>query len=165
MSTSIYIPMTAEQNEVALQWIADIIWGDGRRLATAQALMIVRDGRLVAGFAYHNWDEASAVIEISGASVGPWCSRSTLYDIYQYAFNYLGCQMVVQRNRAEDGRLNRILERYGFEGQLVKRLLGRDKDCMLYTLTREAWMENGYHDEQHRKYEDDKKRAIGPKPN
>lgn len=138
-------------NDALAQWCAERIWpGQGRRLSGYRCMGVYDGQELVAVVVYHNWDRHSGVIEISGASTTPrWLTRKVLTEMYEAPFARLGCQMVVQRNSAENHRLNSILERLGFTGHCIPRLRGRDEDEIIYTLTREAWEGNGYHGQRH----------------
>jgi hypothetical protein len=92
---------------------------------------------LIAGLVYHNWDPEAGTIEISGAALPGhfWLTRPTLARMYQYPFLQCNCQMVVQRTPADNERLLYILARYGYSFVTVPRLLGRDRDCVVCTLT------------------------------
>jgi hypothetical protein len=96
--------------------------------------------QLLAGIVYGNWDPKAGVIEIAAAAVSPrWLTRRTLAVMYDYPFGQLDCQMVVQRTPADNQRLLRQLAAGGYNFILVPRLLGRDRDCVVCTLTKEAY--------------------------
>lgn len=115
--------------------------------ASAKAIGIVDgEGKLIAGVVYHNYDPPSQTIEISGAALPGrfWISRETLKRSYQYPFHTCGCQMVVQRNDAEDTRLLRQLADLNYMFIRVPRALGRDRDGVLCLLTYEDWAANRF---------------------
>lgn len=113
---------------------------------TSKAIGVIESGRLIAGIVYHNWDPEAKVIEISGAALPHhyWLSRETIRRMYQYPFLQIGCQMVVQRNDAENERLLYMLARYGYSLIKIPRMLGRDKDGVLACLTYEDWRDNKF---------------------
>jgi RimJ/RimL family protein N-acetyltransferase len=108
--------------------------------------VIDQDGKLIAGIVYHNYDPDAGIIEISGAALPGkvWLTRETIKRMYQYPFLQLRCQMVVQRNSADDERLLFMLSRYGYAFVPVPRMWGRDKDGVLCLLTSEAWADNKF---------------------
>lgn len=101
---------------------------------------------LIAGIVYHNFDPEAGIIEISGAALPHkyWLTRRTLERMYAYPFLQCGCQMVAQRTPADDVRLLGILAAYGYDLITVPRLFGRNRDGVLCTLTREAWIANRF---------------------
>lgn len=113
---------------------------------TAKAIGVVEGTDLIAGLVYHNYDPGAGIIEISGAALPgrAWLSRETIKRMYQYPFLELGCQMVVQRNAADDERLLGMLAAYDYSFIRIPRMLGRDKDGVLCCLTYEDWCNNRF---------------------
>jgi RimJ/RimL family protein N-acetyltransferase len=102
--------------------------------------VIDNDGRLVAGWAWHEWNPHAGTIEFSGASTTPkWMTREILHELFAYAFDGIGCQMIVTRNSEHNTRLHRQLKRYGFDRIDIPRLFGRDENGVVWTLTAEQW--------------------------
>jgi hypothetical protein len=136
-----------DQDKLVAQFVAMMIphvrdhgFGDNIR-----AIGVVTDrGELIAGFVYHNYDPGAAVIEISGAGLpgSRWCTPLTLAKIYQYPFQQLKCQMIVQRILSTDYRLMRQFEALNYMLVRVPRLFGRDQDGVLGLLTYEDWAAN-----------------------
>ena len=113
----------------------------------AKAIGIMDDGgHLIAGLVYHNYDPKAEVIEISGAALPGkyWLTRDTIRRMYEYPFLQVGCQMVFQRNSARDERLLWMLSRYDYTFIKVPRMLGRDHDGVICTLTYEDWCNNRF---------------------
>ncbi len=107
--------------------------------AVGHAIMSNKD-RLVAGWVWHNWWPEAGTIEFSGASMTPkWMTRRVLHDLFNYAFNEVGCQMVVTQNAADNTRLHRQLKAFGFTRYDVPRLFGRNEDGVYWTLTDDQW--------------------------
>ena len=121
--------------------VALIPHNHGRDFGRVRTIGVLdEDGRLIAGIVYGNWDPGAGVIEIAAAAIHPrWLTRRTIELMYRYAFEGIGCQMVVQRTPADNERLLRQLAVGGYNFYLVPRLFGRDRDCVICTLTKEAW--------------------------
>lgn len=133
-------------DQLVAQFVASLIPHCRRGFGPNVAAMgvIEDDGNLIAGIVWHNFDPDAGTIEISGAALPgkQWLSRETLKRMYRYPFFVCGCQMVVQRTPADNAKLIYTLFRFGYEFELIPRLFGRDRDCMVCRLTREAWEAN-----------------------
>ena len=112
-----------------------------------QAIGVIdNDGKLIAGWVWHGWDPSAETIEFSGASLTPhWMTRDILHGLFSYAFDEVGCQMVLTRNSEGNKRLHRQLARYGFTRWDVPRLFGRGENGVFWTLTDDAWRANNFH--------------------
>lgn len=108
--------------------------------------IIDKDGLLVGGWAWHGWNPHAGTIEFSGAARSPkWMTRAILNELFAYAFNTIGCQMVVTRNSASNTRLHRQLKAYGFTRFDVPRLFGRHEDGVFWSLTDTDWKQSRYY--------------------
>lgn len=126
------------QHEMALDWLEEEI-GERFRSATV-AVVMKENGDLAAAWVWHNWQPDAGVIEFSGASTTPrWMTRAILQNLFAYAFETCGAQMIATRNSATNTRLHRQLKRYGFSRFDIPRLFGRDEDGVVWTLTDDAW--------------------------
>ena len=104
------------------------------------------DGQLVAGWAWHGWNPHAGTIEFSGASITPkWMTREILHKLFSYAFDGIGCQMIVTRNSDTNTRLHKQLKRYGFDRFDIPRLFGRDENGVVWTLTAEQWRAGSFY--------------------
>lgn len=104
------------------------------------------ENNLCGGFYYHDYDPDAGVIEISAAATDKrWLTRRTLYSLFSYPFNELGCQLVATRHSVRDKPLARMFRAYGFKQVIIPRLFGRDEDAIVSTLTVEDWRANKFH--------------------
>ena len=112
-----------------------------------QAIGVIdNDGRLLAGWVWHGWDPSAETMEFSGASLTPhWMTQDILHKLFSYAFDEVGCQMVLTRNSEGNKRLHRQLARYGFTRWDVPRLFGRGENGVFWTLTDNSWRANNFH--------------------
>jgi hypothetical protein len=132
------------QDQIVANFVASLIpairdRGFGPNIAAFGVLE--PDGKLIAGMVYHNWDVDAGVIEMSGAALPgkQWLTRETIRHMYRYPFLGIGCQMVLMRVSDQDQRLLRQLAALNYAFTRIPRLLGRDHDAIICTLTREAW--------------------------
>jgi RimJ/RimL family protein N-acetyltransferase len=112
-----------------------------------QAIGVIdNDGKLLAGWVWHGWDPSAETMEFSGASLTPhWMTQDILHKLFAYAFDEIGCQMVLTRNSEGNKRLHRQLARYGFTRWDVPRLFGRRENGVFWTLTDDDWRANNFH--------------------
>ena len=101
-------------------------------------------GLLVAGWVWHNWNPESGTLEFSGAAIDSrWMTRALLHELFSYAF--ANAQMVVTRNAADNVTLHRQLAAFGFQRFDIPRLLGRDSDGVVWTLTDDDWKDSRFY--------------------
>lgn len=135
------------QDEAVADFVRQLIPSvRARGFSKCKTIGIIDGGLLIAGLVYHNYDPDAEIIEISGAALPGeyWMTRETLKRMYQYPFLGCRCQMVINRVPAEDERQLRMLAAFGYSLILVPRGLGRDKDLVIATLTREEWEANKF---------------------
>lgn len=53
-----------------------------------------RDGEIIAGVIYDNWNPANVFMHFAGSPGRNWCTRDFLKMVFGYAFNGLGCRRV-----------------------------------------------------------------------
>ena len=132
-------------NHAVKMWSESRIWDDGREVPPSLTMGVLEDRKIVAGVAFHDFQPKAGVIEISGASESKrWLTRNVLKNIFGYVFNDARCQMCVARIDPDNTSLLRIFKAYGFNDIRIPRLLGRDKDQIILTLTQEDWEANRF---------------------
>lgn len=127
-------------NDYLSRWAARRIWSDGRDFGNCRTMGVIKDNELIAVVVFHNWDEQAGIIEISGASDNKiWLTRPVLNAMFAYAFDDVGCQMVVQRVSEKNKPIQRIFKSFGYDLYYIPRLRGRDEGEYVCTFTAEAW--------------------------
>ena len=140
MSEIVWVPSAEHEFNAALSdWISGRIWDDGRRLRTPNLCLGVFQGSTLQGaVAFHDFNPHHGTIEFSGASAGGnWLSRQIIREIARYAFDELGCQMLITQNDPDNTRVIRIIKSLGFDQILIPNLRGKGKAGSFMTLTRE----------------------------
>ena len=124
-------------------WCSEMIWGnDGvnNDFGECVTMAVLTDSDLIAVVVFHNWNEETGVIEITGASTtARWLTKGIIRAIYGYVFDLAECQMVVQRQSENNKRIIKILRRFGFDEIRIPRLRGRNEDELMFTMTEEHW--------------------------
>jgi hypothetical protein len=105
--------------------------------------MGVIDGEtLIAGMVFHNYSPECQTIELSGAAISKrWLTRRVFNEMFSYAFDQAGCQMLVARHSEHNATLRRMWNAVGANEYLIPRLRGRDEAEAIATYTAEAWRE------------------------
>jgi hypothetical protein len=112
-------------------------------LGHCKTIGVIKDGSLIAGLVYFNYDSRSQVIELGMASTDPrWLNRVTYRRMFEYPFIECGCQMVIGRVRADAERTLTFAARMNFNLMYVPRMYGRDEDGVLCTLTDDQWLDS-----------------------
>lgn len=111
-----------------------------RGFGKCKAIGVLEHGRLIAGIVYNNWNVEAETIEISAASISPrWLTRETIRRMYEYPFEQLNAQAVVQHTPADNEALLYQLARGGYTFEPQTRYFGRYRDGVYCLLTRETW--------------------------
>lgn len=127
------------QSERVARFVAAGIPGCERGFGECQAIGFERDGDLVAGIVYHNWNPESGVIEISAASTcRNWLSRDSLAEIFGYPFR-IGCRLVVARIAESNARARRIWRSLGGDEYIIPALRSPTEAEVIYTLSADQW--------------------------
>lgn len=113
----------------------------GRDFGRCQTMAVMgRDGEMVAGIVFHNWNPRTGVIEVSAAATDPrWAQRQVLGTAMDYVYNTAGCQMVVARTHESNVSVRKLWKAMGASEYLIPRLRGRDASEAILTVTKEAW--------------------------
>lgn len=129
-----------ELHAAMIAYVDERIEGRGRGFGNCKTMGVFDDDDILGVIVFHNWNPEAGVIEISAAADSPrWLNRWVLDRIFGYAFDDVGCQLVVARISEHNQATQRIFTRYGFENVLIKRLRGRGEDERIFTLTDDAW--------------------------
>lgn len=127
----------SELNKHLAEWLAVHIAHDGRAvLSPCLCFGVFKDGQLQGAVAFHDWKPHYGTIEFSAASAsGSWLSRAVIREIARYAFDELGCQLLVTQNDPANTRVIRIIKSLGFDQILIPNLRGKGRAGSFMTLT------------------------------
>lgn len=130
------IPMHAHQD--ALRLFLQI--GLGIEIGPAQFMGWARPDGIVASIAFHNYQPADGVIEISAyASTRDWLSKDRLRGVYSYPFDQLGVRLCVARISERNHTARRVWRALGASEFVIPELRGPGEAEAIYTLHRDQW--------------------------
>jgi RimJ/RimL family protein N-acetyltransferase len=113
------------------------------------AIGVVRDEILIAGFVYHDWNPKYKTISMSLASHTPkWASRKVVCQLLRYPFIELGVQRITVLVNANNFPSLRLAEGVGFKREsLIERGAGEFGDIIVLRLFIEEWLAGKYNRE------------------
>lgn len=119
-------------------WVARHIPGAHRGWSEYVALRVLCGSQIVGGVIYHGWNPEAGTMEMSAAG-RDWLSRRVLHAMHAYPFDVAGCQMVALQTNENNAVMRRIAKAYGYTEIIIPRLMGRDQNAAILTLTDDAW--------------------------
>lgn len=138
------------EHPVVVTFVERGLWGRDGSLWPAVGIGFVKDGELVAGCAFHNWNPDSGVIEMSAYSARrDWLNRDFLKRLFEYPFEEIGCRVVVARFSERNARAARIWRAFGSRLVALPELRAPEEAEIVAILTREAWTNSKFMRQSH----------------
>jgi hypothetical protein len=105
--------------------------GVGYHAERSNAIGLVREGEIVAGVVYQNWNGRSLVTHI--AATGR-LTKFYLWAIYDYAFNVCGVDKIIAPVSSENEKSIRMVSRMGFAEEARIKDAQPEGDIILFTM-------------------------------
>ena len=106
---------------------------------------VTNKGDLMGATVFHDYYPETGVVQLTSVSDDPrWMSRRMINAVFTYAFDTLGCQLVVLRVSEHNSRMRNIADGLGFKSYTIPRLRGREEADVIYTLTDDDWRASRY---------------------
>ena len=102
----------------------------------AQALGWERDGLIVAGVVYADWNGPNVVCHIASDGSRRWLSREFLWTMFDYPFTQLKCQRITVTIGEGNTASRRFVEHLGFELEATLKSAHPSGDLLVYRLWR-----------------------------
>lgn len=122
----------------AAVWVARQLKGGERGFGPCRGLGSFRDGRIIGGVAFHNWNPESRTIEVSAAGRGGWVNRTLIGAACDYIFFGLGCETAIAQVLEENAASIGLIRKLGADVHLIPHL-GGTQGKYLCTLTAQQW--------------------------
>lgn len=103
--------------------------------STSQAIGLEKDGQLIAGVLYDNFNGRSCCIHVA-AEGKRWMTREYLKVCFDYPFNQLKVNQLIGLVDSENEQARRFDEHLGFRVSAVIPDAGKTGDLMIYTMHR-----------------------------
>lgn len=110
------------------------------------ALGVVDNNALIAGFCFHDWHPIHRTICITLAATTPrWGSRKIIEGILSYPFIELDCQRITVTVNATNSASLRLAKGVGFKEEArLERAAGMNCDVIVLRLFVEEWLEGKF---------------------
>lgn len=113
-------------------WVASQMYGmyaEGQ----SQAIGLERNGKLVAGVIYEDWNHRSIVCHIAAIRL----TREFLQEACGYAFNVCGVNKIIAPVDSDNEKARRFVQKMGFVLEATIRDATARGDFLLFTMTRQ----------------------------
>ena len=131
-------------NSELASWVSQRVPGAERGFSNFVSMSIWRD-KLIGAVLYHDWNPEAGTIQMSAAGGDGWLTRPVLHAMHAYPFEGIECQLVVLQTAEDNATMRRIAKAYGYREFLIPRLMGRDRNAAVLTLTFEDWKLSRFH--------------------
>jgi RimJ/RimL family protein N-acetyltransferase len=108
-------------------------WLPGR----GTAIGLERDGELVAGVLYEDYNGANVVMHVASDGTGQWLTAEYLRTCFEYPFGQLGCKHVTGIVPSNNDKALTFDRRLGFEVEAVLAGAHPDGDLIVLHMKRE----------------------------
>lgn len=114
--------------EVA-QWVAQRIT-NFTPCSDATALGVVSNGNLVAGVVFERWNGVHVEASIAADSQ-TWANRSTLFRLFHYPFEQLGCEAISVLVPSSNPQSLNLATKLGFEPEAIVKFAAHDGSSLV----------------------------------
>jgi len=97
-----------------------------------------RDGKLIAGVAYAEWNGVNVVCHIASDGSRQWLNRQYLWTIFDYPFNQLKCKRITVCVGEGNADSRRFVLHLGFELEATLRAAHPTGDLLVYSMFKEG---------------------------
>jgi RimJ/RimL family protein N-acetyltransferase len=132
-----------QPDEAALleQWVIDHIPHCRRGFGPAVMAGVVQSGALVAGVAFHDWQEEHLTLQVSMAADSPrWASAAVLKGLFRYAFVTAGANKLWAAIPHTNTRALRFNAGIGLKREgCLRHHFGHKSHAMIHSMMRAEW--------------------------
>lgn len=122
-------------------WVCARVGGDWP-IGRGKAIGRLRDGKIVGGILYEDFNGANIMCHIAGEG-RQWLNREFLWAIFHYPFEYLGASRMTAPVASVNQACRRFVEHLGFTQECVMEGAHPQGDIIIYRLKAEdcRWLE------------------------
>lgn len=93
-----------------------------------------KDGQIIAGVAYANWNGPNVECHIASDGSKTWLSRQFLWTIFDYPFNQLGCNRITACVGEGNSQSRNFVVRLGLELETTLKAAHPSGDLYIYRM-------------------------------
>lgn len=120
--------------EIIGPWVAERVGMKRYIPGSASAIGRVKDGKIVAGVLYEDYNGANVSCHIAGEGKN-WLSRKFISIIFDYPFNQLKVKRITGIVQSTNIKAQHLDEHLGFEREFVMKDAHPDGDLIVYKMT------------------------------
>lgn len=137
--------------QTVVEWVAKQTNEFGN-FGCAQGIGLERDGRLVAGVAYAEWNGVNIVCHIASDKTRRWANRDFLWMIFDYPFNQLKAKRITVCVGSGNKDSIRFVEHLGFQFETYLREAHPTGNILVYYMRKphaQRWLSlKAFHEER-----------------
>ena len=130
--------IVCNQPEVIGPWVAKRtggVWRQGR----GSVIGLVKDGEIVAGVLYEDYNGAIVVVHVAAKpEKSPWLCREFLWYAFHYPFEELKCKKIIGYVSSANKKAREFDEGLGFEHEATIKDAHPDGDLLVYSMRPET---------------------------
>ena len=123
--------------DAVVEWVARKT-NDYGNFGCARGIGWERNGRIVAGVAYAEWNGPNVVCHIASDGSKRWLTRKYLWTIFDFPFQKLGCGRITVCVGEGNSASRRFVEHLGFALEAKLRRAHPTGDLMVYAMFKEG---------------------------
>ena len=129
-----------------VQWVAQRTNEYGN-FGAATGIGWEREGKLVAGVAYCEWNGVNVVCHIASDGSKRWATREYLWTIFDYPFTQLGCRRITVAVGEGNSASRRFVQHLGFTQEATLDSAHPTGDLLLFSMFKERcrWLQQSYY--------------------
>lgn len=112
------------------QWVTKRIPGF-RASPDCRSLGVIREGRVVAGIVFENFNGIHIEAAIAAETGSRWATRPTLFSIFHYPFGTLGCEAISVSVPSTNLESLNLATKLGFEPEALIRFAAHDGSTLV----------------------------------
>lgn len=107
------------------------------RSAGQQGIGVERDGELVGGVLYDDYNGSNIWMHVAGTVGVPWATKSFVRAVFQYPFVQLQCNRITGWVEVSNTKARQLNEHLGFKQEAVLKGAAQDGgDVIIYCMTK-----------------------------
>lgn len=119
-----------------VEWVAKKTHEYGN-FGSAQGIGWMRDGKMIAGVVYADWNGPNVVCHIASDGSRRWLNREYLWTIFDYPFNQLKCRRITICVGEGNKDSRKFVEHLGFEKEAQLENAHPTGDLLVYRIKKE----------------------------
>ena len=119
-----------------VDWVTERINPHGGWGKDAQGIGVARDGKLIAGVIYTDYNTANVNMHVAAVDKSEWLTRLNLRYFFDYPFNQMQVKRITALVSESNAKSVRLIEGVGFRHETTLTDAAPDGDLLVYVMRR-----------------------------